>query len=417
VDIFSVTNAAVVSESLQRYTRKTESVEEAVGKHAELLSGQLQAMSEALFPPTAQKSLRKFSSGEVARLLRISDSTLRKMTLAGEGPIPETSVAGRRLYTLSQVNELRRHLAAGLRGRDARDFWPRREGQEHLQVIAVANFKGGSGKTTTSTHLAQYLALQGHRVLAIDLDPQASLSAMFGITPEIDVRSNETLYAAIRYDGEKRPIKEVIRSTYFDGLDIIPGNLELMEFEHATPMALRGQNGTDGAFYSRIAHALDEVEADYDIVIVDCPPQMGFLTLSGLCAATSMIVTIHPQMLDVSSMSQFLLMTNDLLSVVDNVGGNLRYDFIRYLVTRYEPQDGPQTRVVALLRNLFDDHVLTNPMVKSVAVSDAGLTKQSLYEVGRESFTRSTYDRAIESLDNVNGEIAKLILKAWGRAA
>jgi chromosome partitioning protein len=142
---------------------------------------------------------------------------------------------------------------------------------------------------------------------------------------------------------------------------------------------------------------------------------MGFLTLSGLCSATAMIVTIHPQMLDVSSMSQFLLMTHDLLSVVEGAGGGLRYDFIRYLITRYEPQDGPQTKVVALLRNLFDDDVLTNAMVKSAAISDAGLTKQTLYEIGRENLTRATYDRAMESLDAVNGEVAALMAKAWGR--
>ena len=62
------------------------------------------------------------------------------------------------------------------------------------------NFKGGSGKTTTAAHLAQYLALRGYRVLAIDLDPQASLSALFGHQPEFDVGENETLYGAIRYD-------------------------------------------------------------------------------------------------------------------------------------------------------------------------------------------------------------------------
>jgi chromosome partitioning protein len=405
-----------VSESLQRSERRTESVEEAIGLHANLLSAQLQAMSEALFPPVSKKTLRRFTSGEAARLMGISDSTLRKMTLAGEGPIPDTTGAGRRLYTLGQINEIRRHLAVGARGRDAREFVPRRGDGEHLQVLAVANFKGGSGKTTTSAHLAQYLALHGYRVLAIDLDPQASLSALFGVMPEIDVKANDTLYAAIRYDGDRRPMADIIRPTYFDGLDLAPGNLELMEFEHATPMALR-QNATHEMFYTRIARALDEVADRYDVIVIDCPPHMGFLTLSGLCAATAMIVTIHPQMLDVSSMSQFLLMTNDLLSVVDNAGGGLRYDFIRYLVTRYEPQDAPQTKVVALLRNLFDDHVMTNPMVKSAAISDAGLTKQTLYEIGRENLTRSTYDRALESLDAVNGEIATLIAKAWGRAA
>lgn len=407
-------NAATVNTQQERSRGPTELVADSIGAHAELLSSQLQAMSEALFAPTSQKTLRRFTSGEAAKLLSVSDSTLRKMTLAGEGPIPEITGGGRRLYTLGQINELRQHLAASVRGRPAYDLLPWRRPGEHLQVLAVANFKGGSGKTTTSTHLAQHLALQGHRVLAVDLDPQASMSALFGVTPETDVRANETLYAAIRYDEERRPLSEVIRSTYFDGIDLVPGNLELMEFEHTTPAALRS-DASHELFFARIATALDDVADNYDVVVIDCPPHMGFLTLSGLCAATSMIVTVHPQMLDIASMSQFLLMTNDLMSVVKNAGAELRYDFIRYLITRYEPQDGPQTKVVALLRNLFGDHVLTNTMVKSAAISDAGLSKQTLYEIGRENLTRSTYDRALESLDAANGEIAGLMARAWGR--
>ncbi len=392
------------------------SVDVTIGDHAEQLSSQLQAMSEALFPPTSHKSLRKFTSGEAARLMKISDSTLRKMTLAGEGPQPELTSNGRRFYTLGQINEIRHMLAGSTRGRESIEFVPHRRGSEHLQVIAVTNFKGGSGKTTTSAHLAQYLALQGYRVLAVDLDPQASLSALLGVLPETDVGANETLYAAIRYDDSRRSLKEVIRSTYFDGLHLVPGNLELMEFEHTTPKALTDRGSRDGLFFTRVAQAFDEVADDYDVVVIDCPPQLGFLTLSGLCAATSMVITVHPQMLDIASMSQFLLMTRDLLGVVKEAGGNLQYDFIRYLLTRFEPQDAPQTKVAALLRNMFDDHVLTNPMVKSAAVSDAGLTKQTLYEIGRENLTRSTYDRAMEALDAVNAEIEGLIKAAWGRS-
>src|SRR5690606_21950178 len=221
--------------------------------------------------------------------------------------------------------------------------------------------------------------------------------------------------AAIRYDDEKLPLSAVVRKTYFDGLDLVPGNLELMEFEHTTPKALTSGDRSQPLFFMRIADAIDQVANDYDIVVVDCPPQLGFLTLSGLCAATSMIVTVHPQMLDISSMSQFLLMTRDLLGVVKEAGGNLQYDFIRYLLTRYEPWDAPQTKVAALLRNLFDDSILVNPMLKSAAVSDAGLSKQTLYEIGRENLTRSTYDRAREALEAVNGEIEDLIKNAWGR--
>jgi chromosome partitioning protein len=390
---------------------------QAIARHAADLAAQLRAMSDALFPPSADKSLRRFTSGEAARWIGVSDSRLRQLALAGEGPQPETGPGGRRLYTLSEINEVRRILAASAKGQDRRIYVPRRGPGEKLQVIAVTNFKGGSGKTTTSAHLAQYLALRGYRVLAVDLDPQASLSALFGALPELDVKAGETLYGAVRYDDGRRPMRDVVRRTYIDGLDLVPGNLELMEFEHETPRILaQGSRGVQSLFYARAAEALDEVEADYDVVVLDCPPQLGFLTLAALCAATGVIVTVHPQMLDVASMSQFLLMTDDLLNVVRDAGGTLAFDFYRYLVTRHEPQDGPQTKVTALLRNLFGDHVLTSPMLKSAAIADAGLTKQTLYEIGRENLTRQTYDRAAEALDLVNTEIERLLLGVWGRA-
>ena len=94
-----------------------------------------------------------------------------------------------------------------------------------------------------------------------------------------------------------------------------------------------------------------------------------------------------------------------------------QYDFLRYLVTRYEPNDGPQTQIVGLLRSLFGDQVLTHTMLKSTAISDAGLTKQTLYEVGREQFTRQTYDRALEALDAVNGEVRRRFRPRMGEGA
>nr|WP_320443059.1 plasmid partitioning protein RepA [Neorhizobium petrolearium] len=398
--------------------------DEAIARDARALSEQLKAMRERLFPPASMKSLRAFSSGEAAKLIGVSDGYLRQLSLAGEGPQPETGAGGRRFYSLADINALRRHLAEQALAKGniakARSYLPRRDAVrgEHLQVISVTNFKGGSGKTTSAVHLAQYLALTGHRVLAIDLDPQASLSALFGYQPELDLTGNDTLYGAIRYDDEQRPLADIIRSTYFPGLDLVPGNIELQEFEHVTPQALsRRQNGEDAGplFFARIQAALQTVEADYDVVVIDCPPQLGYLTLSALCASTSVIVTVHPQMLDVASMNQFLFMTSDLLAVVREAGGTLNFDFLRYLVTRYEPNDGPQAQIVGFMRSLFGDRVLTAPMLKSTAVSDAGLTKQTLYEVGRENFTRTTYDRALEAMNAVNDEVKALIHTAWGR--
>jgi chromosome partitioning protein len=300
-------------------------------------------------------------------------------------------------------------------GKAERRYLPHRREGEHLQVIAVVNFKGGSGKTTTAAHLSQYLALKGYRVLAVDLDPQASLSALHGYQPEFDIGPNQTLYGAIRYDNQRRPLSEIVQRTYFPGLDIVPGNIELMEFEHDTPAALAKKDGENAFFFTRMDEALSGVSDRYDVVVVDCPPQLGFLTLSALCSATAVLVTVHPQMLDVMSMCQFLIMTSDLLSVVAESGGNMNYDWMRYLITRYEPGDGPQNQMVSFMRSMFGEHVLNFPMLKSTAISDAGITKQTLYEVTREQFTRATYDRAIEALDSVNGEIEALISKAWGR--
>jgi len=385
-----------------------------ISAHARLLSNQLQQLREKLFPPEASKELRTFTSGEAAKLIGVSDSYLRQLSLEGQGPKPETSSSGRRSYTLRQINELRHYLAE-VRPKDANIYLPHRRPGEKLQAIAVTNFKGGSAKTTTTLYLAQYLALQGYRVLAVDLDPQASLTSMFGIQPEFDLEPNDTLYGAIRYDSDRRSLAEIVRPTYFDGIDLVPGNLELMEFEHETPQAINSGNGEGRYFYRRIADALAEIEDRYDIVVIDCPPQLGYLTLGALLAATSLLITIHPQMVDVASMSQFLLMAADLLAVLRRAGGNMQHDFIRYVITRHEPHDGPQSQIVALLRGLFGEDVLAASVWKSTAIADAGLTKQSLYELERGAVSRTTFDRAIESLDAVNREILGLVHRAWGR--
>lgn len=390
--------------------RTKERIDQLVGDHAVRLSERLQAHRAQLFPPDARRELRKFTSGEVADLLGVKDAYLRKLNLDGRGPSPETRAGGRRYYSPADIQALREMLEKGAKSPGT--YLPGRRTGDHMQVIAVINFKGGSGKTTTAAHLAQKLALDGYRVLGIDLDPQASLSALHGFQPEFDLLDGGTLYDSIRYD-DPVPLRRVIQQTYFTNLDLIPGNLDLMEFEHDTPRALMERSGN--LFFTRIGDKLAEVQDDYDVVVIDCPPQLGFLTMSALSAATAILVTVHPQMLDVMSMCQFLLMTSNLLGVVAEAGGDMNYDWLRYVVTRYEPGDGPQNQMVSFMRSLFGDHVLNHPVLKSTAISDAGITKQTLYEVEKSQFTRGTYERAMESLNSVNDEIEGLIQAAWGR--
>ncbi len=385
-------------------------IDQLIGDHALRLSERLQAHRAQLFPPNAKKELRKFTSGEVAELLGVKDAYLRKLHLDGKGPSPEIRTGGRRYYSPDDIQALREYLEVG--AKTPGTYLPGRRDGDHLQVITVINFKGGSGKTTTAAHLAQKMALDGYRVLGIDLDPQASLSALHGFQPEFDLLDGGTLYDAIRYE-DPLPLRDVIQKTYFTNLDLIPGNLDLMEFEHDTPRALAQRDGN--LFFTRVGDALMGVEKEYDVVVMDCPPQLGFLTMSALSAATSVLVTVHPQMLDVMSMCQFLLMTSNLLGVVAEAGGDMSYDWMRYVITRYEPGDGPQNQMVSFMRSMFGENVLNHPVLKSTAISDAGLTKQTLYEVEKSQFTRTTYERAMESLNAVNSEIEQLVQSAWGR--
>ena len=384
-------------------------------RHAGLLSEHLQARRQQMYPPDAQKSLRNFMIHEVSKLTSIPESTLKLMSNEGKEPVPARLDNNHRAYTLAQINELR-ELFASQRPGEALRFLPHRREGEHLQILAIANFKGGSAKTTTSAHLAHYLALHGYRVLAIDLDPQASLSAMFGAQPEMDVQQNETIYAALRYDEHRRPIADIIRPTYFTGIDLIPGNIEVMEYEHETPRFLsKRQADTESIFFERLRLALAEVEDNYDVVVLDTPPSLGFLTLGAIYASTGLLVTVHPAMLDVMSMSQFLLMMGDLISVIRDAGATMKQDFLRYVVTRHDPMDQSQVHVVSMLRHLFGQDVLTSTAVESAAIETAGLAKRTLYELEAGNIAASTVKRARESIDAVNDQILDLIKSSWGR--
>lgn len=387
--------------------------DEIILQQGELISDRLNMLRMEQYPPDAQKSLRQFSLAEVAYFLGVTQSNIKKLHLEGKGPEPTTSTSGRRSYSAEQMLELRAYLDKHGRSGKKR-YLPHRQEGEELHVVSVVNFKGGSGKTTTAAHLAQHLALRGHRVLAIDLDPQASLTALHGIQPELD--EIPSLYETLRYDNERRSIATVIRSTNIPNLDIIPASLDLQEYEYDTPVALTSSEPQAGrAFFTRISEALKEVDNQYDVVVIDCPPQLGYLTLTALTASSSVLITVHPQMLDVMSMSQFLLMLGGIMKTIRDAGAQMNLKWFRYLVTRFEPTDSPQKQMVGFLQAMFPGQMLQNHMVKSTAISDAGITKQTLYEVERAQFVRATYDRAMDSLNAVNDEISDLIHEAWGR--
>lgn len=387
------------------------------GSIAGMISANAARLSEALnthmrnsFQPESRKTLRKFHPAEVAELTGLSMSNLRTRHQEGDFPEVETDSRGRRLYTAEEIDQIRHVMART--GRNGETYLPGRRQGDDLQVVSVVNFKGGSSKTTTAIHLAQRYALRGYRVLAIDMDPQASLTTMFGYRPEIEFAEGGTIYDALRYE-EPVPLAQVIRKTYFHKLDLAPAGLLLSEYETETAYAL--QHRVEPPFTQRLSIALDEVASDYDLVIIDCPPQLGFTTMSALLASTGLLITVVPSMLDVASMAQFLEMAGETVRTLEASVGPTDWRFLKFLIARYEPTDVPQAQMAGFLRSILLDQVLHTPMLKSTAISDAGMTQQTVYELDPNQVVRKTLDRILESVNGAADELEQVIQAAWGR--
>ncbi|KEO59994.1 plasmid partitioning protein RepA [Thioclava indica] len=386
------------------------SIAETIAANATRLSNALNEHMRNSFQPESRKTLRKFQASEVSELTGISMSNLRTRHQEPDFPEVETDTRGRRLYSAEEIDQIRHIMARTGRNGDA--YLPGRREGDALQVISIVNFKGGSSKTTSAIHLAQRYALRGYRVLALDMDPQASLTTMFGYRPEIEFVEHGTIYDALKYE-DPVPMSQIVRKTYFHNLDLAPAGLMLSEYETETAYAL--QHKIDPPFTQRLAIALDEVEANYDLVIIDCPPQLGFTTMTALLASSGLLITVVPSMLDVASMAQFLEMAGETVRALEEATGPIDWSFLKFLIARYEPTDVPQSQMAGFLRSILLDQVLTTPMLKSTAISDAGMTQQSIYELEPSQVVRKTLDRIMESVNGVADEFEKSIQQGWGR--
>ena len=390
----------------------TSSIAASISANALRLSEALDNHMRNSFQPDSRKTLRKFHAGEVSELTGISMSNLRTRHQEGDFPEVETDSRGRRLYSAQEIAQIRQVMART--GRNGEAYLPGRREGDALQVISIVNFKGGSSKTTSAIHLAQRYALRGYRVLAVDMDPQASLTTMFGYRPEIEFAESGTIYDALKYT-DPVPLSQVVRKTYFHNLDLAPAGLLLSEYETETAYAL--QHKVDPPFTQRLAIALDEIEANYDLVIIDCPPQLGFTTMTALLASTGLLITVVPSMLDVASMAQFLEMAGETVVTLEEATGPVDWSFLKFLISRYEPTDVPQSQMAGFLRSILLDQVLTTPMLKSTAISDAGMTQQTIYELDPSQVVKKTLERIMESVNGVADEFEKTIQQVWGRGA
>ena len=220
------------------------------------------------------------------------------------------------------------------------------------KIVAVANQKGGVGKTTTAVNLGACLAEQGKKVLLVDGDPQGNATSGVGID-KADV--DECIYNVIVEDMEA---KNVVRSTAVGNLSIIPATIQLAGAEIELVSTISRE--------VRLKRALETVKDHFDYVIIDCPPSLGLLTLNALTAADSVLIPVQCEYYALEGLSQLL---NTVRLVQKHLNNQLRIEGV--LLTMLDARTNLGLQVTAEVKKYFQDRVYQTIIPRNVRLSEA----------------------------------------------
>lgn len=247
------------------------------------------------------------------------------------------------------------------------------------RIVAVANQKGGVAKTTTVHSLGAALAERGRRVLLVDLDPQACLTFSTGIDPDaLELSLYEVLIG-------KASARDALRAA--DGLDLLPSSIDMAGVE----VHLLTRPGREYA----VARAIEPLAGDYDVVLVDCPPSLGVLTINGLTAAAGVLVPLQCETLSHRGVGQLMETIADVRSFT-----NPKLEVIGVVATMYDPRTRLAQETLAGVGSAYGLAVLEPPVPKSVRVAEAPGRGCSVLRHASGSPSAAAYRALAGSLDS-----------------
>ena len=220
------------------------------------------------------------------------------------------------------------------------------------RIITICNQKGGTGKTTSAINLASYLAVDGKKVLLIDLDPQANATSGIGINKHNVQKSTYHLLL------EEVELKEIIQSTSINGLFVAPSSLDLTGAEVELVSALGREH--------RLKRALNKERDNFDFMLIDSPPSLGLLTINGLCAADSVLITVQCEYYALEGLTQLV---NTINLVKDNLNPNLTIEGV--LLTMADFRTNLTKEVIQEARDHFHSKVYNTVIPRNVRLTEA----------------------------------------------
>jgi chromosome partitioning protein len=260
------------------------------------------------------------------------------------------------------------------------------------RILALANQKGGVGKTTTAVNLSAYLAARGFRILLIDIDPQGNATSSLGVDKEA---CQFAIYDALL---DETPLAEIIVPTGQERLAIVPSTSVLLGSE--TEAALTNVDGRE----HRLVAALRTLEPDaYDLILIDCPPSLGLLTLNALVAAEGVIIPIQCEFLALEGLAQ---LSNNIQLVKRTF--NARLDILGVLLTMYDARTRLSAQVADEVRRFFPNRLFTATIPRGIHLAEAPSYGQSILAYDPSSRGALAYAAAADELVARLGLVAPL---------